>query len=161
MCEKRAWTVFRIIHCMHRGLEINIRVTQIYSTAEGFPSHHNTKEQSWSVFLPKWDFLALRWLLVFYSTIGLFDLFQSSCIAASEPDLQEQQHLRTWLNIAKHIKDHCSQLKNDSWPPWSLLYVLTMLWCLAWKTYTKHSGSLGKRGRKIELLSILKTTLSQ
>lgn len=69
----------------------------------------------------------------FYSTIGLFDLFQSSWIAASEPDLQEQQNLKTWLNIAKHIKDHCSQLKNDYWPPWSLVYVLTMLQRLAWK----------------------------
>lgn len=59
MFEKRAWSVFQIIHDMHGGVEINIRVTQIYSIAEGFPSHHNTKEQSWKVSLPKWDFLAL------------------------------------------------------------------------------------------------------
>lgn len=35
MPKKRAWIVFQIIQYMHRGLQINIHVTQIYSSAEG------------------------------------------------------------------------------------------------------------------------------
>lgn len=35
MPKKRAGIVFQIIQYMHRGLQINIHVTQIYSSAEG------------------------------------------------------------------------------------------------------------------------------
>lgn len=37
---------FKLYMTCVRGVEINIRVTQIYSIAQGFPLHHNTKEQS-------------------------------------------------------------------------------------------------------------------